>query len=299
MIKFKFKSEKNYRRADLFLSKKIDNFSRTEIKKNIKEGNLFVNNNRVISPSTQIKKNDQVELTIEEKTKNTLIPQNINLNILYQDTSLIAVNKEHGMVVHPGAGNKKDTLVNALLAVYPELEKVGQYNRPGIVHRLDKDTSGIILIAKNKSSYLKLQRQFADRKVKKTYLLIIKGKLNKKNGKFEFPIGRHKYNRKKISQLTDKPRPALTYYKKLYHKKGFSLILAYPKTGRTHQIRVHFSESGFPIIGDPIYGRNVKNIFPRLALHSKEITILHPKNKHYITFYSFPPKIFFEFFKKL
>ena len=245
-----------------------------------------------------MKGGDVLEIKIDEKQETELIPKEIPIKIVYEDDYLLIVNKDSGLVVHPGAGNYDNTLVNALIALRPEIAKVGGGKRPGIVHRLDKDTSGLILIAKSNEVYLNLQEQFAKREIKKSYVLIARGFFDEKEGKIEFSIGRSIKNRKKISSQTNKAREALTYYKVRYQKKGFALVEAYPKTGRTHQIRVHFSESGKPIIGDPIYG-GAKKYFPRLALHSRMLIFYHPMKKHFFCVKTPIPPEFLNFFRKL
>jgi len=286
------------KRVDIFLSKNIDDISRSEIKREIVEGNLKVNGEIIRKASFKVKEGDAIEFRIREKSKFELKPQKIPLKIVYEDKDLLIIDKESGIVVHPGAGNYENTLVNALLSLRPEIAKVGGEKRPGIVHRLDKDTSGLILIAKKNSVYLDLQKQFSERIIEKSYILISKGHFEKKYGEINIPIGRSIKNRKKISSKTNKARQALTFYKVRFQKKGFSLIEAFPKTGRTHQIRVHFSESGKPIIGDPIYG-SAKKYFPRLALHSRKIVFFHPTKKHFFCVKTAIPKEFLDFFKKL
>ncbi len=298
MLKKKILVNGKEKRVDSVLSSSLDGISRSEIKKNILSGNLKVNGERIKKPSYKVKEGDKIEIIIEDKPETEIIPQDIPLKIVYEDEHIMIVNKKSGVVVHPGAGNYENTLVNALLSLRPEISEVGSEKRPGIVHRLDKDTSGLILIAKTNKVYLELQKQFAERIIEKSYVLIVKGSFDKRAGKIEFPIGRSIKNRKKISSKTQKPRDALTYYKVRIQKKGFALVEAFPKTGRTHQIRVHFSESGKPIIGDPLYG-SAKKYFPRLALHSRKIVFFHPVKKHFFCVKTPIPKEFLSFFKKL
>ncbi len=286
------------KRVDIALSERIKEISRSEIKKNIIDGNLKVNDKIIKKASYKVKAGDIIEFKINDKPDFELKPQEIPLKIVYEDNEVMVVDKESGVVVHPGAGNYENTLVNALISLRPEIAKVGGEKRPGIVHRLDKDTSGLILIAKKNDVYLELQKQFSERKIEKSYVLIVKGSFEKKRGKIEFPIGRSTKNRKKISSKTNKPREAITFYKVRFQKKGFSLVEAFPKTGRTHQIRVHFSESGKPIIGDPLYG-SAKKYFPRLALHSRKIVFFHPIKKHFLCVKTPIPEEFLDFFRKI
>jgi 23S rRNA pseudouridine1911/1915/1917 synthase len=292
-------SDENKQRVDIFIASKINDISRSEIKKYIKEGLLTVNGKPILKPGYELKFDDSIILIIPDKKTDIILPEKIKIDIIYEDSNLIVVNKREGMVVHPGAGNYSGTLVNALLSIRPEIASVGGEKRPGIVHRLDKDTSGVIVIAKDNETYLELQKQFSERIIQKKYILIVKGIFNNKIGKIDFPIGRSFKNRKKISGKTHKGRNALTYYKVLYEKKGFSLIEAMPKTGRTHQIRVHFFETRKPIIGDQLYGSSSKKYFPRLALHAKELKLFHPTKKHIYCFKTMIPLEFLDFFKNL
>ncbi len=292
-------ADKEYKRVDIFLSENITEYSRSEIKKYIKNGFMKINGETIDKSSKPINEGDKIELFIPDRKESEILPQNIELEIIYEDDNIMVINKKSGMVVHPGAGNYEGTLVNALLSIRPEIAKVGGEKRPGIVHRLDKDTSGLIIIAKDNRTYLELQKQFAQRKVQKKYILIVKGVFKEKKGMIDFPIGRSIKNRKKISSNTNRGREAITYYKVLYEKNGYSLIEAAPKTGRTHQIRVHFSEIGKPIIGDSIYGASAKRGFHRLALHSREIKFYHPIKKQIYCFTTNIPSEFLLFFKKL
>ncbi len=292
-------SDGNHVRVDIFIASKLEDISRSEIKKYIKEGLLTINGKPTIKPGYELKPNDSISLIIPDKKIDTIIPENIEIDIIYEDSNIMVINKKEGMVVHPGAGNYSGTLVNALLSLRPEIAGVGGEKRPGIVHRLDKDTSGIMVIAKDNKTYLELQKQFSRRIIQKKYILITKGIFNNNAGKINFSIGRSIKNRKKISRRTNKSREALTYYKVIFEKKGFSLVEAMPKTGRTHQIRVHFFESGKPIIGDQLYGSSAKKYFNRLALHAKEIRLIHPVKKQIFCFKTEIPAEFLRFFRNI
>ena len=262
-------------RLDIFLSEKTD-LSRSQIKKLIENEKVKVNK-KSKKPGYIIKENDLIEIEIPPPEENKIEPQPIPLNIIYEDNEIILINKPAGMVVHPGAGVKEGTLVNALLFYFPEIKGVGSEKRPGIVHRLDKETSGLMVIAKNNKSYLELQRQFKERIVEKKYLTLVKGKMPSKEGKIEIPIGRHIKERKKISVRTTKPKEAITYYKVIEEFKDFSYLEVKPITGRTHQIRVHLSSSGHPVAGDKKYGGyNLKIKYPRLFLHAFYLSFIHP-----------------------
>ncbi|MEW6457348.1 MAG: RluA family pseudouridine synthase [Acidobacteriota bacterium] len=272
-------------RLDLFISKKIPEISRSKAKQLILEGKVLISNQIMRKADHRVKTNEYIQVHHEEKDTDELIPQDIPLKIIYEDNSIIAIDKPSGMVVHPGAGNISHTLVNALIFLRLEIKSVGHEKRPGIVHRLDKETSGIIVVAKNQKTYLALQNQFRKREISKEYLAIIHGNLQAKTGKIDYSLGRDLRDRKKISPKTKKGREALTFYKILDEKKGFSFIKLTPKTGRTHQIRVHLSSIGSPILGDKKYGKK-KDTFPRMALHSYSIEFFHPEKKEKVKLYS-------------
>ncbi|MCP2605192.1 RluA family pseudouridine synthase [Candidatus Aminicenantes bacterium AH-873-B07] len=262
-------------RLDIFLSKKTD-LSRSQIKKLIEKEKVRVNG-QSRRPSYIIKINDLIEVEIPPPEENEIIPQPIPLKIIYQDNDILIINKPSGIIVHPGAGIKKETLVNALLFHFPKIKNVGSEKRPGIVHRLDKDTSGLMVIAKTNNAYFKLQSQFKERTVEKKYLALVKGRMPSKEGKIEIPIGRHIRERKRISVRTTQPKEAITYYRVIEELKDFSYLEIKPITGRTHQIRVHFSSSGHPLVGDKKYGGcNLKIKCPRLFLHASYLSFIHP-----------------------
>jgi len=262
-------------RLDIFLSKKTD-LSRSQIKKLIEKEKVRVNG-QSRRPSYIIKINDLIEVEIPPPEENEIIPQPIPLKIIYQDNDILIINKPSGIIVHPGAGIKKETLVNALLFHFPKIKNVGSEKRPGIVHRLDKDTSGLMVIAKTNNAYFKLQSQFKERTVEKKYLALVKGRMPSKEGKIEIPIGRHIRERKRISVRTTQPKEAITYYRVIEELKDFSYLEIKPVTGRTHQIRVHFSSSGHPLVGDKKYGGyNLKIKCPRLFLHASYLSFIHP-----------------------
>ena len=291
-------------RLDLFLKSYLPHLSRTQIKKII-ETEFFKDTNKISNPSYKIKLNDIFLITIASKKEEKILPENIKLNIVFEDDDLIIINKPTGLIVHPGAGNKKNTLVNALLAhCGPKISSVGQNNRPGIVHRLDKETSGLIVIAKNNFSYESLTKQFFERKIIKKYLALVWGKPKKNMDTIVSYIGRSKFNRKKISEFTKRGKKAITHYKviKTYavnSKTIVSLVECKLETGRTHQIRVHLSSLNNPILGDSKYGRRNKsnhefnNLLSKTSRHLLHSTILgfsHPKNNKKMLFKSrLPP----------
>ncbi len=274
--KIELKAESGGKRLDAFIAEEVEELSREKAKKLIKEGRVLVNGS-VEKPSYRLKAGDVVQVELpEEKKEEGLKPQPIELRILYEDESLLAVDKPAGMVVHPGAGNPEGTLVNALLYWRPELAGVGSSERPGIVHRLDKETSGLLLVAKKTSVYLKLQRMFQQRQIQKSYIALVWGEV-KERGQIELAIGRDPIHRKKISPRAKKKREAVTFFERLAFVEGISVVKACPKTGRTHQIRVHFSSTGHPILADPLYSRKKTELISRLALHSFAIRLKHPE----------------------
>ena len=275
----KFCSLQNNIRIDKYLSTTL-NFSRSYIAKTINEGNILVNSKKV-KASYIVKFSDELNIKIKEPEQINLLPQNLNLNIIFEDDFIAVVNKPAGMVVHPSAGHTKNTLVNALLYHCKNLSSINDIIRPGIVHRLDKDTSGLLVIAKNNKAHIELSNQFKERKVKKYYKALLYGKLKPEKGRIESFIGRHKKNRLKFSSYTDKGKIAITNYKVEKYFKNFSFVDINIETGRTHQIRVHFSEKGFPLVGDQLYASKKKeqllsfNI-DRVFLHSYKLTFYHP-----------------------
>ncbi len=263
-------------RLDVFLSKKVKDLTRSQIKKIIKEGKAKVDGIEK-KANYRLKTNEMVEIEYEVLKEEEIQPEDIPLDILYSDDDMIVINKPSGMVVHPGAGNKKHTLVNALLFHFPDIKGIGHKERPGIVHRLDKETSGLVVAARNINSYRSLQRQFKQRKVIKVYTGLIWGRMPKKEDEISWPIGRHIKHGERISVKTKKPKQAVTYYTVQKEFREMTLLDIRPVTGRTHQIRVHLSASGHPLVGDTRYGRRrLKKGIPRLFLHASSISLLHP-----------------------
>jgi len=281
------------KRLDLFLiefsHKNNLGFSRTFIQKLILEGKVTTESRDKLKkgklkPHFKVKTGDRVKIYIEDKKPGILTAENIPLDIIYEDEDLAVINKYPGIVVHPAPGNYEHTLVNALLCHFDKLSDINP-QRPGIVHRLDKETSGLLVIAKNNAAHLSLSRQFAKHSVKRKYIALVKGTMEYDENVIDVPIGRHPYKRKKMSAGFGKNiRYAKTYYRTLKRMKDFSLLELEPFTGRTHQLRVHLAFLGHPILGDTKYGSN--NEFIRLALHAKSIGFLHPRTGKFIEFSS-------------
>ncbi|MDO8488766.1 MAG: RluA family pseudouridine synthase [Candidatus Omnitrophota bacterium] len=287
-------------RLDLFLTDySVQNnlgLSRTIIQKLIHEGNVFLNSKAVNKPHHKIAVTDKVRIIIPDKEKAEFLPEEISLEVVYEDSDVLVINKQPGLVVHPAAGNQEHTLVNALLGRQMQLSDINK-NRPGIVHRLDKDTSGILVIAKNNASHLKLAKQFAQHSIQRKYIAIVCGRVEFDEDVIEAPIGRHPLKRKSMAvSFLPHTKYAKTFYKTLKRSKNFSLLELKPFTGRTHQLRVHLAYLGYPILGDTKYGKN--NNFSRLALHAQEIGFIHPSTNKLVHFTSKIPAEFQDFIKK-
>ncbi|MEK7310589.1 MAG: RluA family pseudouridine synthase, partial [Chloroflexota bacterium] len=266
-------------RIDRYLANAVPDLSRAQIQRLIDDSFVTVNNVPVAKASQRINDGDEIVVTIPPPAPTTLTPESIPLNVVYEDGDLIVIDKPAGMVVHPAAGHPGGTLVNAVLAHAPDLEGVGDERRPGIVHRLDRDTSGLIVVAKNDRAHRHLQSQFKDRVAQKLYLALVVGKPPSPTGRIEAPIGRDPKNRQRMAVTSgDSGRDATTVYRTVESFKQFTLIEAEPKTGRTHQIRVHLTFLGCPIAGDPLYAtpRSVGVRLPglhRQFLHATRLTL--------------------------
>ena len=287
-------------RLDLLLTKysEVNNLglSRTNIQKLIRQGKVFLNSGVENKPHHRVSLADDIQLVIPEKEKTELLPQELPLDIVYEDDDLLVIDKQPGLVVHPAPGNRQHTLVNALLGRFMPLSDINK-NRPGIVHRLDKETSGLLVIAKNNSSHLKLAKQFAQHSIQRKYIAIVCGKVQFDEDIIEAPIGRDPLRRKNMTiSFLDNTKYAKTYYRTLKRTDEFSLLELKPFTGRTHQLRVHLAHLGHPILGDTKYGQS-RN-FPRLALHAHEIGFTHPTTNKPAHFKSKIPQEFREFIKK-
>jgi 23S rRNA pseudouridine1911/1915/1917 synthase len=268
-------------RIDRFISKQFPELSRSKIQKMIINKQILVNNS-TISQSFSVPTSFNLSISIEKIVENVLEPEDLAVQIIYENEHLLVVNKPPGMVVHPGAGNSHGTLVNGLLYLYPQLINVGDKKRPGIVHRLDKDTSGIILVAKTNTAYLHLSNELKQRNVKKIYYALVKGIPTEQASKIEGPISRNTKNRKKMS-INFAGKTATTFYKTIKTFTHFTLVQAEPETGRTHQIRVHMSAIGHPIAGDNLYGGKV-SFLNRQFLHAYSIEIVMPESNVIETF---------------
>lgn len=288
--------EETGERIDSFLSGKTD-FTRTRIQQLIKDRNITVNGKPTKS-SYKIEENDEIAIEVPEVETTEIKPENIKIDIVYEDSDIAVINKQAGLVVHPAHGHYSGTLVNAILYHIKDLSGINGEIRPGIVHRLDKDTSGLIVIAKNDKVHAALTEMFQEKKIRKTYLAILKGKLNKSEGKIVTQIGRDKNDRKKMTVIDDvaKGKNAITNYKVVSQNNLFTLVKVNIETGRTHQIRVHMRHLGYPILGDSVYGR--KDNEKRQMLHAYKLEFLHPVTGHQMEFTGEIPEDFQKALKK-
>lgn len=294
---FKVSLTSSGKRLDVFLTAVMEGMTRARLQKLIRDGHVEVNG-RSAKASLIIHTNDDVAVTVPPPVKHDVIPQDIPLRVLYEDEDIIVVDKPSDMVVHPAAGNWDGTLVNALMAHCKDLSGIGGEIKPGIVHRLDKGTSGVMVAAKNDRAHLFLSAQFKDRKVKKVYQALVYGNVKGETGIIDSSIGRSVKNRKKFSTRTKKGREALTQWKVLKRfDKDLTLLEIRLRTGRTHQIRVHFAAQGHPLVGDETYARQNRQAkslsvarrkkvlsFDRPALHAWRLGFEHPKNKEWVEF---------------
>jgi len=295
-MKFPISKSDSGKRLDIFLHEKLPNHSRSFLQKLIKEGAVLVNS-KPVKMSHKVAVGEKITVSIPEPKPTTPQPENIPLEIIYEDSHLLVIDKPAGMVVHPAVGNYSGTLVNALLYHCKDLSGIGGRLRPGIVHRLDKETSGLMVVAKNDKAHIFLSSQLQQRTLTREYLAIVKGILPLNYGEIKKPLGRHISDRKKMSVHTRKGREALTKYYVVERFKKHSLVKIALQTGRTHQIRVHLQDFGFPVLGDKIYGGRLteeeKNLginISRQALHAQHIKFIHPATKELMEFKSKLPE---------
>ncbi len=283
-------------RIDLYIKTNYD-YSRTEASKMIENGLILVNGHKVKN-SYKINENDKIEILGDLKKEMSFEAENIPLDIVYEDDDIIVLNKKSGMVVHPGNGHEQHTLVNALMYHTKNLSKIAGEKRLGIVHRLDKDTSGLMLVAKSNKAHKILSEDFKNKKVKREYIAIINGVFPHNKAFIDAPIGRNKNNRKEMIVKKDNSKIAKTHLKVLKRYKDYTLISLILETGRTHQIRVHLAYIGYPIYNDPVYANKKATNYGQY-LHSKKINFIHPITKKEMTFETEMPKEFTEFLSKI
>ncbi|MDD5730014.1 MAG: RluA family pseudouridine synthase [Candidatus Omnitrophica bacterium] len=297
---FKISEEDSGKRLDLFLADFCQanklGVSRTQVQRLLQEGKISVEGLESVSAHYKLKPGHVVRFIFEEKKAQSPVSEDIPLKVVFEDEDLAIIDKPRGLVVHPAPGNYEHTLVNALLHRFKKLSDINP-QRPGIVHRLDKETSGLLVIAKNNAAHLSLSKQFSEHSIKRKYIALVKGRMEFEENIVELPIGRHPHKRKNMSVGFGKnTKYAKTRYRTLKRTDAASLLELEPFTGRTHQLRVHLSYLGHPILGDTKYGRN--NEFTRLALHAKYLGFEHPTSGRFVEFSSPLPKEFEEFFSK-
>jgi 23S rRNA pseudouridine1911/1915/1917 synthase len=286
VARFVVPAHARHQRLDHFLTAQLPQLSRARLQQLIREGHATLNGKPILRPGLRLRGGERLELRVVARPPLAAAePEDIPLNILYEDDDLIAVDKPAGLVVHAGAGRTHGTLVNALLHRYRKLSSVGSPLRPGIVHRLDKNTSGIILVAKNDQAHRHLAAQFSHRTVEKRYLALLHGRLSRSPDTISLPIARDLRRRTRMTTRRPQGRQATTSYRVLQSTGGFTLVEAQLHTGRTHQVRVHFSALGHPVVGDTLYGaprRLPPDNAPALALnrnflHARSLRLQHPR----------------------
>lgn len=287
-------------RIDAWLSQKLDGYSRSYIQKLIDDGYVLINGKKVKS-NYKLRMDDEVLFSVPKPEKLDVKAENIQLEILFEDNHIIVVNKPKGMVVHPAAGNYTGTLVNALMGYCGEsLSDINGVIRPGIVHRIDKDTSGILVVAKTNEAHEKLSSLLKEHDIKRIYVALVEGIIREEAGKIDAPIGRHRVERKKMAVNLKNGRNAVTHFRVLERFKNATYVECRLETGRTHQIRVHMSYIGFPIIGDEVYGRRKQRFDIRgQALHAKVLGFVHPITNEYMEFVVDLPEYFKELLNQL
>lgn len=285
-------------RIDKIVAQLNDDLTRSSIQKLIENGDVLVNA-KTITKSYKIKQKDTITINIPEPVKLDVIPQDIPIEIVYEDDDLLVVNKPKGMVVHPAPGNPDGTLVNALLYhCKGRLSSINGVIRPGIVHRIDKMTSGLLIIAKSDRSHNFLAEQIKEHSFTREYQAVVCGRFKEPIGTVNAPVGRNKYDRKKMCVTEQNSRNAVTHYEVLDEFGQFSLMKFTLETGRTHQIRVHSAYIGHPVYGDDVYGKTVKGVEGQ-CLHAKKIGFIHPTTKEYVEFDSQLPDYFIKILNKL
>ena len=287
------------KRLDIYIAENFNELSRTMIKKLIESNNILVND-KSEKVSYKVQANDNISIDIPEAKETKLKAQEIPLDIIYEDSDIIVINKPKGMVVHPANGNPDGTLVNAILSICKNsLSGIGGELRPGIVHRLDKDTSGLIIVAKNDKAHINMSEQIKERNVKKTYIALVRGNVPEEEATINMPIGRSTKDRKKMA-VTKNGKQAITHFKVLKRYSKYTLLEIKIETGRTHQIRVHMAEIGYPVVGDAVYS-NGKNEFgiEGQMLHAYKLEFMHPITNKDMELTAPLPQYFEEILKKL
>jgi len=302
MDKRLFVAEETYKRLDVFLSEQTEEFTRSRLKKLVEDGRVLVNGTTIRKAGEEIKKGSEVVVEIPDPVEYSVKPENIPLDILYQDDDFAVVNKQQGLTVHIGNGNAEGTLVNALLYHLEKLSGIGGVLRPGIVHRIDKDTTGLLVVAKNDKAHISLAGQIAEKSCRRRYYALLEGNLKADSGKVETDIGRSPNDRLKMAVLpAGRGKKAITDYEVVARfGTDYTLCKFSLQTGRTHQIRVHAKHLGHPVVGDPVYGyKKQKFELSGQLLHAFELELTHPTSGERMTFHAPLPPVFSQLLKKL
>ena len=264
-------------RLDRFIANRVPQISRTEAQRLISGGLVTLGDHRsTLKASRPVAPGERFDIQIPSPEPATPLPEEIDIDVVYEDSSLLVINKERGMVVHPAPGSRSGTLVNALLSRCPDLQGIGGVMRPGIVHRLDKDTSGLMVVAKNQTAHRSLASQIRERTLLREYLALVHGEVSNERGRIDAPLGRHPIRRKEMA-VVEGGRPSVTDFRVKQRLSGYTLLSCRLETGRTHQIRVHMAFIGHPLVGDPVYGRRRSLSDLRgQALHAHRISFDHP-----------------------
>lgn len=292
-------AEEDGERIDKLLSSKLENFSRSNAARLIESGDVLLDAESC-DKKTKVKLGQEITVQIPEPSPTEIIPQNLPLDIVYEDDDLLVVNKAKGMVVHPAPGHYDGTLVNALMFhCKGSLSGINGEIRPGILHRIDKDTSGLLVVAKNDRSHIFLAEQIKEHSFKREYEAVIQGHLKSASGTISAPIGRSKANRLKMAVTTENSKQAVTHYSVIEEFGGYTHLRLRLETGRTHQIRVHMCYIGHPVAGDALYGAKSVPAFEGQCLHAKTLGFIHPASNEYMEFTSELPEYFKNFLRKL
>lgn len=298
VLEFNIEEPDEGKRIDSFLSEKVEGYSRTYMQKLIEEEHCKVNGKSARS-NLKLRRGDQVEAVIPDPVPLEVVPEKIDLDIVYEDSDIVIINKPQGMVVHPAHGNYSGTVVNALLehcgslSDYNSLTGINGVMRPGIVHRIDKDTSGIIVIAKTNEAHLSLSEQLKEHTITRKYAALLEGRLKDESGSIETLIGRNPKDRKQMAVVSNNGKKAVTHYRVLERFESNTLIEAVLETGRTHQIRVHMAYLGHPVVGDTVYGFKKQRFDTKgQLLHARVLGFIHPTKKTYVEFEAALPDYF-------
>ncbi|MDD4781506.1 MAG: RluA family pseudouridine synthase [Tissierellia bacterium] len=292
-------SEADNERIDSYIAQKLQDMSRNSVQKLILDGNITVNNKNIKS-NYKIKKSDVIEISVPEPEILNIDAEDIDISIIYEDDDIAVINKPQGMVVHPAPGHYSGTLVNGLMYHLESLSSINGVMRPGIVHRLDKNTSGLMLVAKNDASHKFLSLCLKEHSINRIYYALVEGNIKQEQGVIDAPLGRSDNDRKKRAVTYKNSKEAITNYCVLKRYKNYTLVKLKLETGRTHQIRVHMKYIGHPVVGDDVYGRATNKFgLSGQLLHSKSIGFIHPSTKKYMEFDSELPCYFLKVLTKL